>query len=130
MWMGCLVLGLFDPPLEDVRKFPDYWLCCIQATKCEEHRARLKKLRALRGYQDGVWDRALEETESLIKYWTAVKVVHDAPGPFWTRRALQSLKELVGPERYMEGWKPVLMPDSNKFCGLPLEQMDKANDNP
>ncbi len=114
--LGCLVaLGFFNPPMRDVQRFPDSWTCTAQRANCCDHLARLRWLRAGCGYDGGQWDRALAETEFLKRYWSAVQVVHDAPGVYWTRRALQDLKDLVGPERYLEGWKPVLMPEQDRF---------------
>lgn len=115
-FMAALVaLGFFNPPMADVRKLPDSWVCTTQRTNCGDHLARLRWIRAGRGYDGGQWDDAIARTEFLRDYWVAAQVVHDAPGERWTREALQSLKDLIGAEKYMEGWKPALMPDRDQF---------------
>ncbi len=127
-----LAFHCFDPPASDVNRLPSYPDRYEQSDRCKEQLARLRWLRSVRGYQQGVWDRAIAEAEESRAYWGAVQVVLDSPNNYWTRRALQSLKDQIGAERYRDGWRPPALPSREVFLplGRPDPPVRREMDNP
>lgn len=110
-----VLLGLCpDPPAADLDHFPGYWVAQTQLCACAEHRARLLRLRAVRGWEGGAWDRALADLDHAETYWLWLALAHRAPEPA-CRGALARLRDHAGHARYLRGWAPPLCPGADRF---------------
>lgn len=119
-WLACDV--------DDLDRFPGSHVCEQQILHCAKHRERLRCLRSVHGWQGGFWDNCLDDLAFSRRYWLALSTAHDS----WyidtstRRKRLLVLKELIGPERYRDGWRPVLIPDVEKFGEKPpMRRADK-----
>lgn len=114
------------PPVTDLRPFPDSHDVSAELGRCREHRERIAFLRSVRGWEDGRWDRALEDLDWREGYWERLGLCHHGAGDEYRRRALAALRAyLARPESvrrrppgqgYNTGWHPGYLPDSWKFA--------------
>lgn len=100
-------------------RFADWDRGQEQAERCKAHAERLKALRGLHGYQNGSWDRAIEQTEWNRRYWELMWAIRESPTGRPTERMLQQLLEYIGPDRYRRGWSPPLLPEDVAFDPSP-----------
>jgi hypothetical protein len=108
---------LADPPLrpllDELRCFPPWLYAVEQIPRYDEHIRGLRRLEGIRGYEGGRWQQAIAEAELAREYWQNLKAAwfarRRAPDQAWAH--LRYLKELIGPERYRNGWCPPLLRD-------------------
>jgi hypothetical protein len=108
-WLGC------KP--DDLSRFPPESTCKEQLVRCDEHEERLRCLRGVHGWSGGRWDDALREVDFARRYWLCIIWCHDlwSCSPLEARKRLLVLKELIGPERYLKGWRPPDIPETARF---------------
>ncbi len=130
-----LLLGLWGlsedsvlPPAADAERLceaarraspNDAWV--HQPERCAEHLVRLRHLRTVHGWSNGIWDAAISETEFRQGCWEVLEASQQATGDFgdWhCRRMLGRYKGLVGAARFKAGWTPAPIPEAGKFRPL------------
>jgi hypothetical protein len=119
-WLAC------DP--DDLSRFPNSSTCNMQLLRCAEHKERLRCLRGVHGWQGGRWDDVLAELDFARRYWLCLLWCHDlwSSSPTEARKRLLLLKELIGPTRYLKGWRPPEIPETARFwlaVPLPAEML-------
>ncbi len=113
-----LWLHLFFPFCSDADRFPATFLEKEQYQHADteilirqKHTRRIQMLRELHGWSRGVWDEADRENDLAIRYWGIVQLLHDSDYTMeFKRDRLRELHKLIGPERYYQGWRPILFP--------------------
>ncbi len=128
LWLFGLSEDNVLPPISDVDRFAyaadkasprDAWV--HQPERCQEHLVRLRHLRAVYGWSNGVWDDAITEMEFRKVCWETLEASQDHNSDFGklhVQRMLGKYKKLVGAARYKEGWTPKPIPESSKFPRL------------
>jgi hypothetical protein len=96
----------FAPPASDLDFFPDLQEAQSQIHLCGKHIDRLRVLGHIRGWEDGVWEAAITETQFRLTYWQRLAAAHQAGTRPEIKRAVAKLRDHVGPQRYHQHWRP------------------------
>lgn len=101
------------PYSADALRFPDPGLCRKLLSLNREYRRYLEQRQALLGNtQSGEWvQEAIEETDCLYQIWEQVR---DSQQDYFyvtvRRKALQNLRDMIGPAAYYGGFLPSHVP--------------------
>jgi len=101
--------GLLDaPPAIDAERFPSRDFCCEMAAFNRTYLAHLEQLRLV---SKADWIReAMTETEELYRAWDLARDAVSGYAPYYRRRALCDLRDLIGPHAYYAGCLPCPVP--------------------
>lgn len=73
------------------------------------HIEKLKLLKSIRGYEDGLWDKCIEEMGYNIEFWILLKNLNNDSNPLMKYITLYKLRDHVGPFGYRNQWYPALI---------------------
>lgn len=111
MYTALVLMALLPGTERD--RFPAWYEAKEQVERYKVHRAWLRHMRQGRGYDDGRWDEWIKECNEAIDYFEILRewIVQD-------NRAEQ-LKRRIGPARYLQGWRPPLIPENQTYPNWP-----------
>jgi hypothetical protein len=113
-----ILANLHLPSETALHDFPDWSTCTEQREACKEILPRLKTLRHVHGWgQCGYYQVQIDIVEEAAAYYKQLQFCHESfgrPGTLPCRRALDGLKILIGPERFLQRWHP------DKVYSLPV----------
>jgi hypothetical protein len=101
----CLCVAAGSPDDEDLARFPSFHVAAEQLKRYRTHRVWLMGQRGLYGWSGGRYEVWLAETDLAITFWYTLWDCR------WTGASPLLLRRLIGPERYLDGWHPPLIPD-------------------
>ncbi len=110
---------------DDTSRFSTHFICESQLSYNHEHISHMEDVAKIRGWEKG---RAYHERVRGLKmereYWLILRAVMSAKmwgKPREVRFNLQKLKDYIGPEKYKQGWKPMML-EEYKGIRLPKQK--------